>query len=89
MTYNLVFTAMGWEDYQYWQQIDKAILRRINALLKELQRTPFAGTGKPELLRYERAGTWSRRITDEHRLIYRVEGELVWILGCRYHYGAK
>ncbi len=86
MTRALAFVPVAWEDYQYWQQNDKAILRRLNILLKELQRTPYAGTGKPELLRYERAGTWSRRITDEHRLVYRVEGEVVWLLPCRYHY---
>ncbi len=89
MTYALAFLPVAWEDYQYWQQTDKAILRRLHALLKELQRTPFEGTGKPELLRYERAGTWSRRITDEHRLVYRVEGEAVWLLQCRYHYSSK
>ena len=77
MTYALAFLPVAWEDYQHWQQTDKAILRRLNALLKELQRTPFEGTGKPELLRYERAGTWSRRINDEHRLVYRVEGAVV------------
>ncbi len=86
MTRALAFVPVAWEDYQYWQQNDKAILRRLNILLKELQRTPSAGTGKPELLRHERAGTWSRRITDEHRLVYRVEGEVVWLLQCRYHY---
>ena len=65
------------------------MLRRINALLKEMQRTPFASTGKPELLRHDRAGTWSRRITDEHRLVYWVAGEVVWVLQCRYHYAPK
>ena len=89
MTYALAFLPVAWEDYQHWQQTEKAVLRRLNALLKELQRTPFTGTGKPELLRYERTGTWSRRITDEHRLVYRVEGEVVWLLQCRYHYSAK
>lgn len=89
MTYALAFLPVAWEDYQHWQQTDKGVLRRLNGLLRELQRTPFVGTGKPELLRYERAGTWSRRITDEHRLVYRVEGAVVWLLQCRYHYGAK
>ena len=69
MTRTLAFAPVAWEDYQHWQLTDKGILRRLNALLKELQRTPFEGTGKPELLRDERAGTWSRRITDEHRLL--------------------
>ena len=89
MTYALAFLSIAWEDYLYWQQTEKAVLRRLNALLKEMQRSPFAGTGKPELLRYDRAGTWSRRITEEHRLVYRVEGDVVWILQCRYHYAAK
>lgn len=89
MTYALAFLSIAWEDYLYWQQTEKAVLRRLNALLKEMQRTPFAGTGKPELLRYDRAGTWSRRITEEHRLVYRVDGDVVWILQCRYHYAAK
>ena len=80
MTYALAFLSIAWEDYLYWQQTEKAVLRRLNALLKEMQHTPFAGTGKPELLRYDRAGTWSRRITEEHRLVYRVEGDVVWIL---------
>lgn len=87
MTYALAFVPVAWEDYLYWQQMDKAILKRLHALLKELQRTPFAGTGKPELLKHERAGTWSRRITDEHRLVYRVEDNVVWLLQCRFHYG--
>ena len=86
MTRALAFVPVAWEDYQHWQQNDKAVLRRLNTLLKELQRTPYAGTGKPELLRHERAGTWSRRITHEHRLVYRVEGEVGWLLQCRYHY---
>ena len=86
MTYALAFVPAAWEDYLYWQQTDKAILKRLHALLKELQRTPLEGTGKPELLRHERAGTWSRRITDEHRLVYRVEDNAVWLLQCRYHY---
>ncbi|RFP66648.1 Txe/YoeB family addiction module toxin [Hymenobacter lapidiphilus] len=86
MTYALAFVPLAWEDYQHWQQTDKAILKRLHILLKELQRTPLTGTGKPELLKHDRAGTWSRRITDEHRLVYRVEGEAVWILQCRYHY---
>ena len=84
--YALAFLPTGWEDYQHWQQTDKAVLKRLNSLLRDLQRTPLTGLGKPEPLRYERAGTWSRRITEEHRLVYRVEEEIVWILQCRYHY---
>ena len=82
----LAFMPVAWEDFCFWQQTDKAVLRRRLGLLKELQRIPFEGAGKPEPLRYERAGTWSRRITDEHRLVYRVEDEMVVILQCRYHY---
>lgn len=70
MTYSIAFIPLAWEDYQYWQQTDKAVLKPLNALLKEMQRTPYAGTGKPELLRCARSGTWSRGITDEHRLLY-------------------
>ncbi len=89
MTYTLGFSAVAWDDYLYWQQTDKNVLRRLNALLRELQRTPFSGTGKPELLRHDRAGTWSRRITDEHRLVYRVDNNFAVILQARFHYGAK
>ena len=86
MSYTLAFLPVAWDDYQHWQQTDKAIYRRINALLKEMQRTPFVGIGKPEILRYARAGTWSRRITEEHRLVYRVDGDVVTLIQCRYHY---
>ncbi len=89
MTYTLGFSAVAWDDYLHWQQTDKSVLRRLNALLRELQRTPLAGTGKPELLRHSRAGTWSRRITDEHRLVYRVDSELVVLLQARFHYSQK
>jgi toxin YoeB len=82
----LVFAEHAWEDYLYWQAQDAKILERLNALLRECQRTPFAGTGKPEPLRGDLRGWWSRRITLEHRLIYRVEGESLLIAQCRYHY---
>ena len=81
-----IFLSPAWEDYLYWQQTDKSILRKINSLIKEIERTPFEGTGKPEPLKHNLAGWWSRRLNLEHRLIYRVENESVIILQCRYHY---
>ena len=83
---NLIFTETGWEDYLYWQGQDRKLLARINTLLRECSRTPFQGTGKPEPLRKNLGGWWSRRIDDEHRLVYRVEGDDLWINQCRYHY---
>ena len=82
----LVFTANGWEDYQHWVQTDRATLKRLNRLLDGLLRDPFTGIGKPEQLRHALSGAWSRRITDEHRLVYMVDGEDVVILQARYHY---
>ncbi|WP_400769961.1 Txe/YoeB family addiction module toxin [Methylosinus sporium] len=82
----LVFAEQAWEDYLYWQAQDAKILERLNALLRECQRTPFAGTGKPEPLRGDLRGWHSRRITLEHRLVYRIEGESLLIAQCRYHY---
>lgn len=82
----LIFSDKAWDDYLYWQQTDKKLVQRINALIKEIQRTPFAGTGKPEPLRHQLAGYWSRRINDEHRLIYKVEGDGLLIAQLRYHY---
>jgi toxin YoeB len=81
-----VFLSPAWEDYLYWQQTDKSILRKINSLIKEIERTPFEGTGKPEQLKHNLAGWWSRRLNLEHRLVYRVENESIIILQCRYHY---
>lgn len=80
------FETQGWEDYLYWQAHDKKILKRINNLIKEIQRTPFEGTGKPEPLKHNLSGCWSRRITAEHRLVYLIENEQFIILQCRYHY---
>lgn len=82
----LVFAAQAWEDYLHWQDTDRRLLRRINALIKETTRTPFAGTGKPEALRHVLAGYWSRRITDEHRMVYKIEGDALLIAQLRYHY---
>jgi toxin YoeB len=82
----LVWQSKAWEDYLYWQQTDKKVLQRINDLLKDCLRTPFKGIGKPEPLKGNFAGSWSRRITDEHRLIYCVKENRLHVLQCRYHY---
>jgi toxin YoeB len=82
----LVFTANGWADYTHWQTADRAMLRRINRLMDESLRDPTAGIGKPERLRHLLAGAWSRRINDEHRLVYLVDGEDLVILTARFHY---
>jgi toxin YoeB len=82
----LVFTPQGWEDYCHRQQTDRSILKRINRLLVDALRDPTSGIGKPEPLKYGIAGAWSRRITDEHRLVYRVIGDDLVILQARYHY---
>ena len=83
---NVSFTENAWEDYLYWQKMDKKIVRRINDLIKEIKRSPFEGVGKPEPLKYDLSGKWSRRITDEHRLVYQVEGNNLIVFTCRYHY---
>lgn len=82
----LIFDEHAWDDYLSWQGQDRAILLRINELIKECLRTPFSGRGKPEPLRGPLSGFWSRRITRENRLVYRVEGESLLIAQCRYHY---
>jgi toxin YoeB len=82
----LIFSEHAWEDYLYWQRTDRKILQRINALIKGVQRTPFAGIGKPEPLKHGLSGYWSRRITDEHRIVYKVEGDSLFIAQLRYHY---
>lgn len=82
----LTFTENAWEDYLYWQKIDKKILKKINALIKEIQRTPFEGLGRPEQLKYDLAGYWSRRIDLEHRLVYQVTEAEILIYTCRFHY---
>ncbi|QIW15931.1 toxin YoeB [Pasteurellaceae bacterium RH1A] len=83
----LIFSNEAWDDYLYWQQYDKTLLKRINTLIKDIRREPFAGIGKPEPLRYNLSGFWSRRINDEHRLVYSVENDAILIASCRYHYG--
>lgn len=82
----LVFSENAWEDYLYWQRTDRKLVARINALIKDVSRSPYEGTGKPEPLRNALAGYWSRRITDEHRMVYKVDGDAVLIAQLRYHY---
>ena len=82
----LIFADAAWEDYLYWQKQDRKVLERINKLVQEVKREPFSGVGKPEPLRHALAGFWSRRITDEHRMVYRVEGDHLLIAQLRYHY---
>jgi len=86
MTRRLTFTPDGWEDYLYWQSQDKKTLKRINQLVRDILREPFDGIGKPEPLRENLAGYWSRRIDDTHRLVYAVEAHAILIIACRYHY---
>lgn len=83
---NIEFTPEGWEDYLWFQQNDKAGLKRINLLIKSIQREPFDGLGKPEPLKHNLSGFWSRRITAEHRLVYAVEDDEIRAVMCRYHY---
>lgn len=82
----LIFAERAWEDYLYWQKTDKKILKRINALIKEIQREPFDGIGKPEPLKHALSGYWSRRINDEHRIVYKADQDSLLIAQLRYHY---
>jgi toxin YoeB len=82
----ILFSSQAWDDYLYWQQTDRRVLKRINDLIRDIMRSPFAGVGKPEPLRHALAGYWSRRIDDEHRLVYKVDGDAVVIAQARYHY---
>jgi len=81
-----VFTSHGWEDYTHWLSADRTTLKRINRLIDDVLRDPFDGIGKPEQLKHVLAGAWSRRISEEHRLVYLVDGDDVVILQARYHY---
>lgn len=83
---NIQFSSRAWEDYLYWQKFDKKILKKVNELLKEISRSSHEGIGKPEPLKHALSGFWSRRITDEHRLVYRVEGKTIQVAQARYHY---
>lgn len=83
---NISFTSEAWEEYLYFQNNDKKIMKRINGLIKEMVRDPSKGTGKPELLKHAFTGMWSRRITQEHRIVYKVQGDQITIVQCRFHY---
>ncbi len=82
----VIFTEIAWEDYLYWQDLDKKMVGKINSLIKSIQRTPFEGIGKPEPLKIDLAGFWSRRIDREHRLVYQVQDNELRIISCRFHY---
>lgn len=82
----LIFAKEAWEDYLYWQKQDRRMVERINKLIRETHREPFEGVGKPEALKHALSGFWSRRITDEHRMVYRVEGDDLMIAQLRFHY---
>ncbi|MGY6251817.1 Txe/YoeB family addiction module toxin [Paraburkholderia caledonica] len=83
---NVMWTAEAWEDYVYWQGQDRKTLKRINQLIKDAQRTPFEGIGKPEPLKANLTGFWSRRIDDTNRLVYEITDRQINIISCRYHY---
>lgn len=82
----VTFSANAWEDYLDWQKNDKKMLKRVNNLIKDISRSPFEGIGKPEMLKHALSGYWSRRINDEHRLVYKIEEESILIAQCKYHY---
>lgn len=82
----IIFSSPAWEDYLYWQETDKRTLKRINRLIQEIQRRPFSGMGKPEPLKHALSGWWSRRIDDQHRLVYKVKDDRLLIAQLRYHY---
>lgn len=82
----LHFTDDAWDDCLYWQQTDKAVLKRINQLIKDMQRHPFEGLGKPEALRHHLAGYYSRRINHGHRIVYKADDSGIWLIALRYHY---
>lgn len=82
----LTFSEHAWEEYLYWQKTDEKVLRRINQLIKEIQRTPFEGIGKPEPLKHGLASYWSRRINDEHRIVYKATKDALLIAQLRYYY---
>jgi toxin YoeB len=83
---NVRFSARSWEEYLYWQTTDKKVLKKINELIRDISRNPYEGIGKPEPLKHAYAGYWSRRITDEHRLVYQIESSSLDIVQVRYHY---
>jgi toxin YoeB len=84
---NLTFTPSAWDDYQWFVQHDRKLVKRINQLIKDILRAPFEGIGKPEPLKGDLSGYWSRRVNEEHRLVYAVKGDNLIVIACRYHYG--
>lgn len=82
----VIFSEHAWEEYLFWQSTDRKVLLRINSLIRDIQRSPFDGIGKPEPLKHALAGYWSRRITDEHRIVYKVERDSLLIAQLRFHY---
>lgn len=82
----ITFSDSAWQEYQYWQKTDKNIYKKINSLIKDINRTPFSGIGKPELLKFDLGGFWSRRINLVHRLIYQIDNDSILIYSCRFHY---
>ena len=82
----LTFSSKAWANYLYWQKTDQSNITRINRLIKNIQREPYTGIGKPEPLKHGLSGYWSRRINDEHRIVYKVEGDQIFIAQLRYHY---
>ena len=82
----LTFSSKAWANYLYWQKTDQLMITRINRLIKNIQREPYTGIGKPESLKHSLAGYWSRRINDEHRIVYKVKGDQIFIAQLRYHY---
>lgn len=82
----IIWSEKSWDDYLYWQNTDKQLVKKINQLIKDIQRDPFDGIGKPEPLKHQFSGFWSRRITDEHRLVYEITQNSIAIASCRYHY---
>jgi toxin YoeB len=82
----IIFSQNSWEDYTSWQSEDKKILKKINTLIKDIQRNPYEGLGKPEPLKYDLSGLWSRRIDRDHRIVYQVINNELFIYSCRYHY---
>ena len=83
---NIVFSKNAWEDYTSWLTEDRSVLKKINELIREIERTPYSGKGKPESLKYDLAGFWSRRIDREHRLVYQVRDNEIQVYSCRFHY---
>jgi toxin YoeB len=82
---DIFWDSLAWEDYQYWLDTDKKMWKKINTLIKDCRRNPFTGVGNPEPLKHELSGYWARRISGEHRLVYKAENEVLYIAQCRYH----